>query len=58
MYTKGPYSPPSDNNTFIFVINDAFSHFVVTRSSRANNSQNAIDTLLHHWIVKFGPLNI
>ena len=55
METKGPISPPSDNNTFIFVIVDAFSHFVVTCPSRANNSQNAIKTLLHHWIVKFGP---
>ena len=34
---------------------DAFSHYVVTVASPANNSQNAINALLNHWITKFGP---
>ena len=30
MDTKGPINPPSNQNSFIHVIVDAFSHFVVT----------------------------
>ena len=55
MDTKGPLSPPSQNNQYVFVIIDAFSHYVVTVPSPVNNSQNAINALLHHWISKFGP---
>ena len=55
MDTKGPINPPSHNKSFIHVIIDAFSHFVVTVPIKSNNAKTAIKTLLHHWITKFGP---
>ena len=55
MDTKGPTNPPSHNKSYIQVIIDAFSHFVVTVPIKANNAKTAIKTLLHHWIIKFGP---
>ena len=55
MDTKGPISPPSNQNSYIHVIVDAFSHFVVTIPIKQNNAQNAVNSLLHHWITKFGP---
>ena len=42
-------------NPYIHVIIDAFSHFVVTVPIKSNNAKTAIKTLLHHWIIKFGP---
>ena len=53
MDTKGPINPPSHNKSYIHVIIDAFSHFVVTVSIKSNNAKTAIKTLLHHWIIKF-----
>ena len=53
--TKGPINPPSNQNSYIHVIVDAFSHFVVTVPVKQNNAQNAVNSLLHHWITKFGP---
>ena len=55
MDTKGPISPSSQNNSYIFVIIDAFSHFVVTSPAPNITSKYTIQTLLHHWITKFGP---
>ena len=55
MDTKGPISPSSHNKSYIHVIIDAFSHFVVTVPIKSNNAKIAIKTLLHHWIIKFGP---
>ena len=55
MDTKGPINPPSHNKSYIHVIIDAFSHFVVTVPIKANNGKTAIKTLLHYWIIKFGP---
>ena len=55
MDTKGPINPPSHNKSYIHVVIDAFSHFVVTVPIKANNAKTAIKTLLHHWIIKFGP---
>ena len=55
METKGPINPPSNQNSYIHVIVDAFSHFVVTVPIKQNNAQNAVNSLLHHWITKFGP---
>ena len=40
---------------YIHVIVDAFSHFVVSVPIECNNAKTAVKTLLHHWIVKFGP---
>ena len=45
----------SHNKSYIHVIIDAFSHFVVTVPIKSNNAKTAIKTLLHHWIIKFGP---
>ena len=53
--TKGPINPPSNQNSYIHVIVDAFSHFVVTIPGKQNNAQNAVNSLLHHWITKLGP---
>ena len=44
MDTKGPISPPSNNKSFIHVIVDAFSHFVVTVPIKSNNAKTAIKT--------------
>ena len=55
MDTKGPINPPSHNKSYIHVIIDAFSHFVVTVPIKSNNEKTAMKTLLHHWIIKFGP---
>ena len=55
MDTKGPINTPSHNKSYIHVIIDAFSHFVVTVPIKSNNAKTAIKTLLHHWIVNFGP---
>ena len=55
MDTKGPINPPSNQNSYIHVIVDAFSHFVVTVPIKQNNAQHAVNSLLHHWITKFGP---
>ena len=48
MDTKGPINPPSHNKSYIHVIIDAFSHFVVTVPIKSNNAKTAIKTLLHH----------
>ena len=50
MDTKGPINPPLNQNSYIHVIVDAFSHFVVTVPIKQNNAQNAVNSLLHHWI--------
>ena len=55
MDTKGPINPPSNHNSYIHVIVDPFSHFVVTVPVKQNNAQNAVNSLLHHCITKFGP---
>ena len=52
--TKGPINPPSKRNSYIHVIRDAFSHFVVTVPIKQNNAQNAVNSFLHHWITKIG----
>ena len=55
MDTKGPINPPSNQNSYVHVIVDAFSHFVVTVPIKQNKAQNAVNSLLHHWITKFRP---
>ena len=56
MDTKGPFNPPSQHKSYIHVIIDAFSHFVITVPIKSNNAEAAVTTLLHPWITKFGPL--
>ena len=48
MDTKGPISPSFHNNSYVFVIIYAFSHFVVTNPAPHITSKYAIQTLLHH----------
>ena len=50
--TKGPNTPSSQNKSYIHVIVDAFSHFVVTVPTKSNNAKTAVKTLLHQtlWI--------
>ena len=55
MDTKGPISPSSHNISYIFVIIDAFCHFVVTNSAPHITSKYAFQTLRHHRITNFGP---
>ena len=55
MDTKGPTIPPSEHKSYIHVIVDAFSHFIVTVPIKSNNAKIAVKTLSHHWITKYGP---
>ena len=54
MDTKGPISPSSDGNSYVFVIVDAFSHDVVLHPSPKNDATNVLTVLFDDWIVKFG----
>ena len=53
--TKGAINSPSHKKYCLHVVIDAFSHFVVTVPFKTNNAKTTIKTLLHHWIIKFGP---
>ena len=52
--TKGPINPPSEGNQYIFVIVDAFSHFVTIMCAPQNNAHYAYNALFEHWFMKFG----
>ena len=52
--TKGPINPPSDGHQYIFVIVDAFSHFVTIMCAPKNNAYYAYTGLFKHWFMKFG----
>ena len=52
--TKGPIHPPSEGNNYIFVIEDAFSHYVTIMCAPKNNAHYAFATLFEHWFMKFG----
>ena len=54
MDTKGPISPASDGSSYVYVIVDAFTHYVVLHPSPKNDANNALTVLFDHWIVKFG----
>ena len=58
MDTKGPISPSSDKNSYVYVIVDAFTHYVVLHPSPKNDATNALTVLFDHWIVKFGFTDI
>ena len=51
--TKGPIHPSSEGNNFIFVIVDAFSHYVTIMCAPKNNAHYAFTTLFEHWFMKF-----
>ena len=54
MDTKGPNSPSLDGISYVYVILDAFTHYVVLHPSAKNDATNALIVLLDHWIVEFG----
>ena len=49
---KGPINPPSEGNQFIFLIVDAFSHFVTLICEPKKNAHYAFTALFEH--LKFG----
>ena len=51
-------SKRAQNKSFIRVIVDAFSHFVVTVPTKSNNAKTAIRTFLHPWVVKIWSTHI
>ena len=52
--TKGPINPTSEGNNYIFVIVDAFSHYVTKMCAPNNNAYYAFTALFEHWFMKFG----
>ena len=54
MDTKGPISPSSDGNSYVFVVVDAFTHYVVIHTSPKNDAAHALTVFFDHWIVIFG----
>ena len=54
MDMKGPISPSSDGNSYVYVIVDAFTHYVELHPSPENEATNGLTILFDHWIVKFG----
>ena len=54
MDTKVPISPTSDGNSYVYVIVDAFTHYVLLHPSPKNDAAHALTVLFDHWIVKFG----
>ena len=51
---KCPISPSSNGNSYVYVIVDAFTHYIVLHPSPKNYAANALIVLFDHWIVKFG----
>ena len=47
--TKGPLHPTSEENNCIFVIVDAFSHYVTIMCAPKNNSHYSFTALFEHW---------
>ena len=54
MDIKRPILPSSQHNPYLFIIYDAFSHFVVTNLTQIA-SELGIQTVLFHWNTKFDP---
>ena len=52
--TKGLIHPTSEGNNNIFVIVDAFSHYVTIMCAPKNNAHYAFRALFEHWFMKFG----
>ena len=51
--TKGSIHPTSEGNKYIFVIVDAFSHYVTLICAPKNNAYYAFSALFEHWFMKF-----
>ena len=58
MDTKSLISPSSDGKSYVYVIVDAFTHFIVFHPSPKNDAANALIVLIGHRIVKFGKPEI
>ena len=54
MDTKFPISLSSDGNSYVYIIVDAFTHYVVIHLSPKNDVTHALTVLFDHWIVKLG----
>ena len=52
--TKGPIHPTSEGNNYIFVIVDAFSHYVTIMCAPKNTAYYAFTALFEHLFMKFG----
>ena len=52
--TKGSTYPISAGNNYIFVIVDAFSHYVTIMCAPKNNAHYAFTALFEHWFMKIG----
>ena len=52
--TKGPINPTSEGNNCIFVIVDAFSHYVTIICAPKNKAHYAFTALFEHLFMKFG----
>ena len=46
--TNGRISPSSDGNPYVYVIVDAFTHYVVLQPSPKNDATHALTVLLDH----------
>ena len=51
---QGPIHPTSEGNNYIFVIVDAFSHYVTIMCAPKNNAQYAFTAPFEYWFMKFG----
>ena len=58
MDTKKPISPSSDGNSFVYVIVDAFTNYVVLHHSPKHDATNAHTVFFGHLLVKFGISDI
>ena len=54
MEPKGLFSTSSDRNSYVYVIVDAFTHYVVLYPSPKNDAANALTVLFELWIAKLG----
>ena len=52
--SKGPIHSKSEGNNYIFVIVDAFSHYVTIKCAPKNNAQYAFTARFEYWFKKFG----
>ena len=52
--TKGPINPTSEGYNYVFVMVDAFSHYVTIKCAPKNNAHYAFTALFERWFMKFG----
>ena len=52
--TKGPINQTSEGKNYLFVLVDAFSHYVTIMCAPKNNAYHAFTALFEHWFIKFG----